>query len=242
MSVQIKKDKEVKKEKEDFLGHRTRLRQRFRRVGAQGLDEHEVLELILFRAIPRADTKSLAKRLLRIFGSFPAVIGASRDSLLTVEQVGERVADELQLFHEALSLASRHKIMKKNLLGAWQDLFNYCQLHIGYQSIECFHILYLNHKNYLIRDEEQQKGTIDYSAVYPREIVKRALELNASAVVFVHNHPSGQADPSRQDIETTRKLIDMLKNLHIEVLDHIIVARGAITSFQKLNLLRDPIL
>ena len=219
------------------FGHRDRLRERFRRGGVDALQDYEMLELILFRAIPRGDVKPLAKSLLANFGNFSAVISAPRAQLASVAGAGERVADELKMIDAATILAARHQILDRPLMSSWEQLTEYCQRLIGYRQIEQFHIFFLDNKNRLIKDEVQQKGTINYTTIYPREIASRALELGAVSIILVHNHPSGDAQPSANDIKVTKEISEVLKPLKIIVHDHIIVARGQVTSLRNLNLL-----
>ncbi len=219
------------------FGHRDRLRERFRRGNLDALQDYEILELILFRAIPRGDVKPLAKNLLAHFGNFSAVISASRASLASMPGAGERVADELKLIDAATIMAARHKIAGRPLISSWDQLVEYCQRLLGYQQIEQFHIFFLDNKNRLIKDEVQQKGTINHTTIYPREIASRALELGAVSVILAHNHPSGDAAPSENDIKVTKEISEVLKPLKIIIHDHLIVARGNVTSFRNLNLL-----
>lgn len=227
-------------------GHRARLRERFRRAGAEGVQDYELLELILFNAIPRRDVKPLAKALLQTFGTVADTLSAPRERLLDVKvkladgktlSMGERAADEFQLIRAAALNLSQANVLNKQVLSSWQALLDYCQAAVAYESIEQFRILFLNHKNALIADEKQQTGTVNHTPVYPREVVKRALELNASAIILVHNHPSGDPTPSRADIEMTQKIIDAAKAVGVAVHDHLIIGRGSHTSLKSLGMM-----
>lgn len=227
------------KEKPHFLGHRERLRERFREKGRTGLAEYEMVEMILYRALPRGDVKPLAKKLLEHFDSFSQLINADRQAILELPNVGERVADELLLIREALTLALRQKLTEKPLLTAWQDLFDYCQQNIGYKSIECLHAFFLNTKNYLILDKLIHEGSINRTSIFPREILRQAINCNASSVVLAHNHPSGHSEPSREDILLTKEIATALKAADIKLHDHIVVAKGSVSSFQQLHLFKE---
>lgn len=227
------------KEEPHFLGHRERLRNKFRERGRNALADYELTELILYRALPRGDVKPLAKKLIKHFGSFVKLIHAPRENLLSLPDVGDRVADELLLIRESINLALHQKIEKLPLLTAWQDLFHYCQQNIGYKEIECLHVFFLNAKHHLIKDEVLNEGTINRTQIYPREILRRAINYNACSVVLVHNHPSGNPAPSREDILMTKEVATVLKAADIKLHDHILVAKGAISSFQEMNLFEE---
>jgi len=206
-------------------GHRKRLRERFRKGGADALPDYELIELILFRALPQGDTKPLAKALLARFGSFPEVLNASEARLREVSGVGERVVDELKLVRAAALRLMQSQIVGRQVLGSWQAVLDYCRAAQGFAEQEQFRILFLDKRNQLVADEVQQTGTVDHTPVYIREVVKRALELSASALILVHNHPSGDPTPSGADISMTRQIVDAAKPLGVEVHDHIIVGR-----------------
>lgn len=176
--------------KPHYLGHRRRLRDRFREQGADGLADYELLELLLFRAIPRADTKAAAKALLKRFGSFSEVLGAPDRLLREVPGVGEAAALDLKVVAAAASRMLRSELAGRPVLGSWSQVIDYCRAAMAFESREQFRILFLDKKNQLIADEVQQEGTVDHTPVYPREIVRRALELSASALILVHNHPT----------------------------------------------------
>ena len=217
-------------------GHRDRLRERFL-LGADTLPDYEMLELVLFAAIPRRDVKPLAKQMIARFGSFAEVIAAPRERLLEVEGIGENVAVQLKVIEAAALRLSKARLIGRPALSSWQALLDYCTAAMARSIREEFRVLFLDRKNVLIADEVQSAGTIDHTPVYPREIVKRALELNASALILVHNHPSGDPTPSRADIEMTRSIAAAAKPLGIAVHDHVIVGRSGHASFKSLGLL-----
>jgi DNA repair protein RadC len=218
-------------------GHRQRLRERFMKGGADALPDYELLELVLFRAIPRRDTKDLAKRLIARFGSFSEVINAPEPRLREVAQVGDAVVTELKIVRAAALRMMRTDIVDKPVLSSWSAVLAYCRAAMGFEEREQFRILFLDKKNNLIADEVQQQGTVDHTPVYVREIVKRALELAATAIILVHNHPSGDPAPSRADIEMTRQIISVAKPMGISVHDHVIVGRQGHSSFKALGLI-----
>jgi len=219
-----------------YHGHRERLRERFREKGAEALADYELLEMILFRAIRRGDTKPLAKALMSAFGTFSEVLSAPPHRLREVKGVGDAVIDELKLALAAAKRFSREGVRDRSVLSSWSAVIDYCRASMAYSTIEEFKILFLDKKNALIADEVQQTGTVDHTPVYPREIVKRCLELSASAVILVHNHPSGDPTPSQADIRMTKQIVDIAQPLGITVHDHIIVARDGHASFRALNL------
>lgn len=218
-------------------GHRARLRQRFLEAGLEGLAEHELLELILFNALPRIDTKPLAKKLLQRFGSFAAVVSATPDELASVSGIGITAISALKLIQAgALSLAKSH-VMHKPILSSWTALIDYCHIAMSYEKIEQTRILLLDHKNRLLADEIMHHGTLDHTAIYPREVAKRALYRHATALILVHNHPSGDPTPSKEDIIMTRKLKDALDPIGIILHDHLVIAGESYVSFKSLGLL-----
>jgi DNA repair protein RadC len=220
-----------------YVGHRERLRERFLSGGANALPDYELLELVLFAAIPRRDVKPLAKALLAKFGSFADVIAAPRERLMELDGIGENVVAQLKIVEAAALRLSRTKVLGRPALSSWSALIDYCTAAMSRASHEEFRILFLDRKNALIADEVQGQGTVDHTPVYPREIVKRALELSASAIILVHNHPSGDPTPSRADLEMTREIVAAGKALRIAVHDHIVVGRGGHTSFKALGLM-----
>jgi DNA repair protein RadC len=205
--------------------------------GADALPDYELLELVLFGALPRRDTKDLAKRLLARFGSFAEVINAPEARLAEVKDVGDAVIAELKLVRAAALRLMRSELVERPVLSSWAQVLHYCRAAMGFEAREQFRILFLDKKNGLIADEVQQEGTVDHTPVYVREVVKRALELSATAIVLVHNHPSGDPTPSRADIEMTRQIVEAAKPLGLVVHDHIIVARQGHVSFKALRLM-----
>jgi DNA repair protein RadC len=222
---------------DDKVGHRERLRTRFRSGGADAIPDYELLEMVLFRAFPRGDTKPLAKQLLARFGTFAEVINAPEDRLREVPGAGARVVDELKLVRAAAVRLLRGEIMGRKVLGSWSTVIDYCRAAQGFDHKEQFRILFLDRKNQLIADEVQQEGTIDHTPVYVREVVKRALELSATAIILVHNHPSGDTTPSKADIDMTRLIIEAAKPLGVAVHDHIIVGRTGHASLRGMRLI-----
>lgn len=218
-------------------GHRQRLRERFAKGGRDALQEYELLELVLFNALPRRDVKDLAKSLIGRFGSFAEVVHAPEHLLREVDQVGDSTIVELKLVRTAALELMRSDVMEKPILSSWQQVLDYCRTLMGYETREQFRILFLDKKNNLIADELQGQGTVDHTPVYIREVVKRALELSSTALVLVHNHPSGDTKPSRADIDMTRAIEAAAKPLGIVLHDHIIVGRGAHFSFRTEKLI-----
>ncbi|MEJ1161080.1 RadC family protein [Prosthecomicrobium sp. N25] len=218
-------------------GHRERLKARFRERGADGLPDYELLELVLFRSIPRRDVKALAKTLIQRFGSFSEVLAAPHERLVEVDGVGDGAATDLKLVLAAAQRFARGEVRKKPVLSSWANVIDYCRAAMAFEPKEQFRILFLDKRNGLIADEVQQVGTVDHTPVYPREVIKRALELSATAVILVHNHPSGDPTPSQADITMTRQIVDIAKPLGIAVHDHIIVGRDGHASFKGLRLI-----
>lgn len=220
-----------------YFGHRERLRQRFLAGGPEAMPDYELMELALFAAIPRRDVKPLAKALIARFGGFAEAIAAPRERLLEVEGMSESAAVQLKIVEAAALRLSQTRVLGRPALSSWTALIDYCAAAMARSPKEEFRILFLDRKNVLVADEVQSSGTIDHTPVYPREIVKRALELGASAVILVHNHPSGDPTPSRADIEMTRDVAAAAKALRIAVHDHVIVGRNGHASFKALGLL-----
>lgn len=218
-------------------GHRARLRQRFLLAGSISLADYEMLELVLFRAVPQRDVKPLAKRLLEQFGDFNGVISAPMGRLNDVPGAGPAVVCELKIIEAAAHRLARAKVMNRDALSSWSALMAYCKTAMAHQDTEQFRILFLDKKNVLIADEQQAKGTVDHVPVYPREVVKRCLDLNASAIILVHNHPSGDPTPSRADIEMTRQIETASKAVGIVVHDHVIIGKEHDTSFRSQGLI-----
>jgi len=220
-----------------YLGHRRRLRERFLKGGADALADYELLELLLFLALPRRDAKPIAKALLARFGGFAETISAEPAQLAEVAGVGESAIAALKTVQAAALCLMRERAMTEPVLGNWEAVLAYCRASMAYRATEQFRVLFLNRKNALLADEVQQQGTVDHAPVYPREVVKRALELEASAIILVHNHPSGDPEPSRDDVAMTRAVKDAAERLGIALHDHVIVARGGFTSFRAAGLL-----
>ena len=218
-------------------GHRERLRARFFAGGADAMPDYELLELTLFAAVPRRDTKPLAKTLIARFGSFSEVIAAPRERLMEIPGIGEAVVGQLKIVEAAAQRLARGKVIGRPALSSWSALLDYCVAAMARIQNEEFRVLFLDRKNVLVADEVQSRGTVDHAPVYPREIVKRALEHGASALILVHNHPSGDVTPSRADIAMTRDIAAAAKALHIAVHDHLVIGRGGHASFKALGLL-----
>jgi DNA repair protein RadC len=220
-----------------YHGHRQRLRARFLQAGAEALSDYELLELILFRAIPQRDLKPLAKDLLARFGSFAEVISAPVERLAEITGLGEAAITELKVVQAAAGRLARGQVQRRPVLSSWSNVLDYCRTAMAFADKEQFRILFLDKRNQLIADEVQQTGTIDHTPVYPREVIKRALELSATAVVLVHNHPSGDPTPSRADIQMTQAIVEVAKPLGIAVHDHIIVGKDGHASLKGLKLI-----
>ncbi|ASW06490.1 RadC family protein [Rhizobium sp. 11515TR] len=220
-----------------YHGHRERLRNRYRDGGDTALADYEILELLLFRLIPRRDTKPIAKALLARFGSLGGVFGAPVSLLTEVSGVGDAVAHDLKLVASVAQRMLKSELTGKPVLSSWKALIDYCHAAMAHEAREQFRLLFLDKRNALIADEVQGFGTVDHTPVYPREVVKRALELSASAVILVHNHPSGDPTPSRADIDMTKTIIDTAKPLGITVHDHVIIGKNGHVSFRALRLI-----
>lgn len=220
-----------------FLGHRERLKDRFREGGPAAVPDYELLEMVLYRAIRRGDTKPIAKALLARFGTFAEVLSAEPERLMEIKGVGEAVATEIKIVHAAALRLTRGQVANRPVLASWKAVLEYIHAAMAFDGIERFRVLFLDKRNQLIADEVQQEGTVDHTPVYPREVVKRALELGASSIMLVHNHPSGDTTPSIADIEMTKKVIDAGQRLGVSVLDHVIVGRKGHTSFRSLGLI-----
>jgi DNA repair protein RadC len=220
-----------------YYGHRERLRGRFREAGADALSDYELLELLLFRALPRRDVKPLAKLLLEKFGSFAEVITAPESRLGEVKGLGDGGVTELKIVQAAAGRLLRGQVKKRPALSSWSAVLDYCRTAQAFADRELFRVLFLDKRNQLIADEVQQTGTIDHTPVYPREVVKRALELSATAIILVHNHPSGDPTPSHADIQMTQQIIAVAQPLSISVHDHIIVGKDGHASMKGLKLI-----
>lgn len=220
-----------------YHGHRDRLRARARQAGPASLPDYELLELFLYRSIPRCDVKPLAKALLSRFGDLAGVLGASIAELRQVPGVGEAVALDLKLMQEAALRMGRETLKKRPVISSWTALLAYVRAELAHEAKEQFRVLFLDKKNQLVADEMLGSGTVDHAPVYPREVARRALELSASAVILLHNHPSGDPSPSPADIDMTRQIVDALRPLRIAVHDHLVVGRDGVASFKALALL-----
>ncbi len=220
-----------------YWGHRERLRQRFLSGGHAAMPEYELLELVLFNAIPRIDVKPLAKALLATFGDLNGVIAASEHRLLQVEGTSPRVWLQLRILEAVAHRMARAKVMAREVIGSWDALMSYCKTVMAHRETEQFRILFLDNRNVLIADEEQARGTVNHVPVYPREVAKRALELNVSAIILVHNHPSGDPTPSQADIEMTAEIELACQAIGVHVHDHVVIGRESDASFRTLGLI-----
>ncbi len=218
------------------LGHRDRLRHRARAGGLEALPDYELLELFLYRSIPRADVKPLAKALLARFGGLNAVLCAPMGDLRQVAGVGEQAALDLKLMQEAALRLGRETLARRTVISSWSALLAYVRTALAHEPREQFRVLFLDRKNQLIADEKLGSGTVDHAPVYPREVARRALELSACALILVHNHPSGDPAPSAADVDMTRQIVAALRPLNIAVHDHLVVGRDGVASFKALGL------
>lgn len=231
------KGQAAKPEKQHHAGHRDRLRQRFLKTGGEGMPDYEILELLLFTAIPRRDVKPLAKKLIDHFGGFADVLAADPKNLTAITGVSENTAAFLKAVYVAGGQLLKQKIADAPILSSWKALLDYCHATMAHEKKEHFRVLFLNRKNRLIRDEVQQSGTVDHTPVYPREVVKRALEIGATAVILVHNHPSGDPTPSNADIEMTKEIVRAVTPVDVVVHDHLIISATGHYSFKAHGLL-----
>jgi DNA repair protein RadC len=219
-------------------GHRERVRERLMMVGGEAFTDTELLEAVLHLAIPRRDTKDLAKLLLRRFGTFSGVLAAPPAQLAEFDGFGDTSVANLKIVVAAAQRFARGQVAGENpILSSWTQLIDYCRATMAFGDIEQFRILFLDKKNRLIADEVQQKGTVDHTPVYPREVIKRSLELSATAIILVHNHPSGDPTPSTADVQMTKQVIDVAKPLGITVHDHIVIGRAGHASMKALRLI-----
>lgn len=207
------------------------------RAGVEGVQDYELLELVLFRAIPRKDVKPIAKALIARFGGFAEAVAAPAELLVETPGVSASVMRELKIIQAAALKLAQARVLKRPVISSWGDLLAYCRAAMADEQSETFRVLFVDKKNILIADEVQQKGTVDHAPVYPREVVKRALSLGASAVILVHNHPSGDPTPSRADIEMTREVVKAAQALNIRVHDHLVIGKDREASFKALGLL-----
>src|SRR5580658_2980997 len=220
-----------------YHGHRMRLRERFRQAGAGALSDYELLEMVLFRVIPRGDVKPLAKILIKAFGSFAGAIHAPETRLREIKGVGESTITEFKLIAAAAHRIAKGELQQRALLSSWNEVIDYCRTNMAFADKEQFRILFLDKRNQLITDEVQQTGTVDHTPVYPREVIKRALELSATAILLVHNHPSGDPTPSQADVQMTLEIIAVAGPLGVAVHDHLIVGRQGHASLRSLRLI-----
>lgn len=220
-----------------YSGHRERLRQRFRKSGGEALQKYELVELILFRAVPRRDIKPLAKLLIERFGDLSGIFTAQVEALREIPGMSENMITELKLIEAVALEVGKSRILHKPLLSSWEHLIAYCRAKTADKTTEEFHVVFLDKKNQIIADEIMGRGTVDHAPVYPREVIKRALQLDASALVLMHNHPSGDPTPSRADIDMTRKIQDLASGFSIRLHDHIIIGRQSEVSFKNMGLI-----
>lgn len=220
-----------------YRGHRARLRRRFLDIGADGLDDYELLELLLFAAIPQRDVKPLAKELLSTFGDLWGVVNAPQERLRRFAHCKDTVIATLRVTGAIALRMGRSRVLNRPVLSSWQRLLDYCHGILDHESVEQFRLLFLDRRNVLIADEVHQRGTIDHTPVYPREVLKRALDLGAASLILVHNHPSGDPTPSRADIEMTREIVKAAAMIGITVHDHLVIGRQGHASFKSLGLL-----
>ncbi len=219
-------------------GHRERVRERFAKVGGEAFTDAELLEAVLHLAIPRRDTKDLAKLLLKRFGSFSGVLSAPRERLEEFSGLGDTTITSLKIMQAAAQRFARDRVDREQpILSSWSSLIDYCRSAMAFEDIEQFRILFLDKKNRLIADEVQQRGTVDHTPVYPREVIKRSLELGATALILVHNHPSGDPSPSTADVQMTRQIVEIAKPLGVTVHDHIIIGKNGHASMKGMKLL-----
>ncbi|QFS84350.1 hypothetical protein FIU97_16465 [Roseivivax sp. THAF40] len=217
--------------------HRQRLRERFTNGGADAVPDYEMLELVLFRAIPRRDVKPLARLLIDTFGDFARVLSAPRARLLEVAGIGEAVICELKIVEAAAQRLARGRVLNRPVVSSWDALLEYCHAALSHKDIEEFRVLFLDRKNVLIADEAQARGTVDHVPVYPREVIKRALEINASALILVHNHPSGDPSPSQADIAMTEEIARAGTALGVTLHDHLVIGKSRELSFRAEGLI-----
>lgn len=220
-----------------YLGHRSRLRARFLEAPSSALPDYELLELILFSAKPRGDVKPLAKRLLKEFGSFDKVIYADDSALRALDEVGDAVVAAIKTIRASTERLIKLQIEERPIIQSWSALMDYCRLTMGKNKVEELRVLFLNNRHMLIADEVMQRGTVNHTPVYPREIVKRALEHAATAVILVHNHPSGDLTPSKADIDITKKIVEAAATINVTVHDHVIITEAGHYSFKSFGLL-----
>jgi DNA repair protein RadC len=237
MPARTRDDKDEAAQTPHYHGHRERLRERFFAAGPDALSDYELLEMALFPALPRRDTKPLAKALLKTFGSFAEVVHAPVARLRKVEGIGDASINQIKLLAAATQRIAKGEIKRSVALSSWADVIGYCRSSMAFADKEQFRLLFLDKRNQLIADEVQQTGTVDHTPVYPREVIKRALELSATALILVHNHPSGDPTPSQADITMTKAIVNIATPLGISVHDHIIVGKNGHASLKGLKLI-----
>lgn len=229
--------KSANNESPHFTGHRDRLRQRFLDAGPSAIPDYELLELLLFRILPRRDTKPIAKAMMARFGSFSEALTAPPKLLEEIEGLGPSAVTDLKIILAAAQRFGRDELPDRPILGSWSTVIEYCHRQMAFEAKEQFRILFLDKKNRLIADEVQQVGTVDHTPVYPREVIKRSLELSATALILLHNHPSGDPAPSSADVQMTKAIADVARPLGITVHDHIIIGRNGHASLRGLKLM-----
>lgn len=220
-----------------YSGHRARLRARFLKQGAEALAEYELLELVLFAASARADVKPLAKRLLKQFGSYAGVVRAEVSALRQVEGLGDAGIAAIKAIESSVAAILKQEITSRPVIQSWTALVDYCKVHVGAKTREEFHALFLNTRKMVIAHHKLQEGTVDQTMIFPRELIRMALEVGASHMILVHNHPSGDPTPSRADIDITRQIRQAASAFNISVLDHLIITRGEYVSFKAMGLM-----
>ncbi|MGE0294865.1 MAG: DNA repair protein RadC [Hyphomonadaceae bacterium] len=223
--------------KPHYHDHRARLRAKFDEAGPEALADYEILEMALFRSVPRKDTKPLAKALLARFGDLSGVLGAPEAEIAKVDGAGRAVAQDLKLLHALFARSAKNEAAQRNVISSWSSLVNYCRRTLQHEPREQFRVLFLDVKNQLIADEKMNDGTVDHAPVYPREVARRALELSAASVILVHNHPSGDPKPSASDVQITRDIVAAAEAVGVKVHDHLVIGRNGASSFRTLGLL-----
>lgn len=221
----------------DGTGHRARLRQRLFEGGPDALLDHELVEYLLALALPRRDTKPLAKKLIQEFGGFGALLSADAEAIARIGEVSEGAAAAIKIAEAAALRLLESRVKERPVLGSWQALLDYLRADMAFRPTERVRVLYLNAKNMLIRNEPLSEGSVDEAAVYIREVMRRALDYHASAIIIVHNHPSGEPSPSQQDIRLTRDLVEAGRHLRIAVHDHVIIGASGHSSLRAMGLI-----
>lgn len=220
-----------------FLGHRQRTKEKFDAIGEKGFSDYELLELVLFQVIPRMDTKPLAKLLLKEFEGLMGVFSAPEVALLKIKGVGGSVVHLIKLIHALMGRSLQHDIQGKNVLQSWNQVIDYCMTTMSFSQSEQLRVLYLDQKNQILGDEVQQTGTVNHTPIYPREIMKKALEVGATSLILVHNHPSGDPTPSKADIDLTLKIQRIGNDLGIILHDHVIIGKGKHSSLRSMGII-----